>query len=596
MLILAVLLAFAASVLPTLGHAQSSWTPINGTVTVINNSPGDQVDPHISGDLVTYTSVIGGNSYVHYYDFFTGTDAFISQGNSLDYLPDIDGSRIVYTSVTSNSFAIKLFDIGAGSDPVTLDPHPSDLRENPVVGNQTIAWTDFGLTEDPFISDMVVYDRITGELARLSDDQFYDNDASISPDGSLIVWTKCQTYTSGCHIWRASYNGSGWDVAPLTGRGEQLHPTTDGHFIVYDNYGDDTAQDSNIFWQSREDGVEYAITLPGNQRSPAIDRGVVVFESTNDTSRTSNRDILLYNLNTNVGYQVSTAPEREVMPDIAVSPDGLVRVVWVLDSATTNDDIYGSTFRLPATSNQPPVIDHISAPMDPMMVNSNVSVSADFSDPDVADTHTAVWDWGDGSNSSGMVDETGSTSIASGEHTYAIPGVYLLTLTVTDDQDASATATFQYVVVYDPVGGFVTGSGWIDSPAGAYALNPDLAGKAQFGFVSRYQKGASLPTGQTEFQFKAGDLSFRSMAYDWLIIAGPKAQFKGQGTVNESDGYGFLLTVTDDQVNGGGSVDKFRIKIWEQSSGEVVYDNQIGADETADPSTVIGGGSIVIHK
>ncbi len=45
-----------------------------------------------------------------------------------------------------------------------------------------------------------------------------------------------------------------------------------------------------------------------------------------------------------------------------------------------------------------------------------------------------------------------------------------------------------------------------------------------------------------------------------------------------------------------GSPDKFRIKIWNKATGEVIYDNQPGAPDMADPTTVIQGGSIVIHK
>lgn len=37
-----------------------------------------------------------------------------------------------------------------------------------------------------------------------------------------------------------------------------------------------------------------------------------------------------------------------------------------------------------------------------------------------------------------------------------------------------------------------------------------MTGKATFGFVSKYKKGATLPTGETEFQFKAGNLNFMS--------------------------------------------------------------------------------------
>ena len=43
--------------------------------------------------------------------------------------------------------------------------------------------------------------------------------------------------------------------------------------------------------------------------------------------------------------------------------------------------------------------------------------------------------------------------------------------------------------------------------------------------------------------------------------------------------------------------DKFRMKIWDKDNGDaVVFDNQFGADEDADPTTVIGGGNIQIKK
>ena len=152
------------------------------------------------------------------------------------------------------------------------------------------------------------------------------------------------------------------------------------------------------------------------------------------------------------------------------------------------------------------------------------------------------------------------------------------------------------LAVYDPSGGFVTGGGWINSPAGAYAADPTLAGKATFGFVAKYQKGANVPVGNTEFQFHVANFRFKSTVYEWLVVAGAKAQFKGSGTVNGAGDYGFMLTAIDGQVNGGGGVDKFRIKIWDKSTGAIVYDNQMGESDTADPVTAVMGGSIVIHK
>jgi hypothetical protein len=123
-----------------------------------------------------------------------------------------------------------------------------------------------------------------------------------------------------------------------------------------------------------------------------------------------------------------------------------------------------------------------------------------------------------------------------------------------------------------------------------------LIGRANFGFVSKYKKGATVPTGETEFNFKVGNLNFHSTSYQWLVIAGARAQYKGVGTINGVGSYGFMLTAIDGQISGGGGVDKFRIKIWDLGTGSIVYDNQLGDADDAGLSTALGGGSIVIHK
>jgi hypothetical protein len=243
--------------------------------------------------------------------------------------------------------------------------------------------------------------------------------------------------------------------------------------------------------------------------------------------------------------------------------------------------------------NVAPTVGAITAPADPVASGVAINASASFTDPGAADTHTATWNWGDGSASAGTVNETNGSGLVSGSHTYTAAGVYTLTLTVTDDDGGAGTQQYQYVVVYDPSGGFVTGGGWITSPVGACKLSSctdDTTGKASFGFVAKYQQGANVPTGNTEFQFQAGNLNFTSTAYDWLVVAGAKAQFKGTGTINGGGDYGFLLTATD------GAPDCFRIKIWDTATGAVVYDNQLGAADGANPTTALGGGSIQIHK
>jgi hypothetical protein len=327
-------------------------------------------------------------------------------------------------------------------------------------------------------------------------------------------------------------------------------------------------------------------TAPGS----AVDEGSTFTLALTDPHDPSEAD-------TNAGFTYSYdcgngAGFRSSAACTAIDNPGQTATARIADK----DGGYTGYSAMVAVNNVAPAVGAITAPLDPTAVGTVVSTTAAFTDPGILDTHTAVWDWGDGTTSAGVVGETGGSGQAGGSHTYTAAGIYTVTLTVTDKDGGVGTAAFRYLVVYDPDGGFVTGGGWIDSPAGAYAPDPSLTGRANFGFVSKYQKGSSVPTGNTEFQFKAGNLNFRSTAYEWLVIAGARAQYKGSGTINGAGSYGFMLTAIDGQVSGGGGVDRFRIKIWDTATGQVVYDNQMGAGDDATPSTALGGGSIVIHK
>jgi hypothetical protein len=155
---------------------------------------------------------------------------------------------------------------------------------------------------------------------------------------------------------------------------------------------------------------------------------------------------------------------------------------------------------------------------------------------------------------------------------------------------------FQYVVVYDPSAGSVTGLGTISSPPGAYAPAPSLTGEARFGFVSRYKQGAQIPSGNTAFGFALAELESHSTEYQWLVIAGAKGQFRGSGAINDAGDYGFLLTALDGDLRPMPEPDAFRIKIWDRLTGDVVYDNQLSDPQDSDPTTLPARGAIVVDE
>ncbi len=250
-------------------------------------------------------------------------------------------------------------------------------------------------------------------------------------------------------------------------------------------------------------------------------------------------------------------------------PLGNTTVVFTAADARGNTSTQVATVTVQDTT--PPEI-AITAP-DPYGVYAAGSLTLNFAATDAVGVTEL---------SAVLVDPAGYSQIVSPGFSPGA-GVYTLPVTATDAAGNRAQAEVLFVV-YSPGAGFVTGGGWIQSPAGAYVPDPSLTGKATFGFVSRYHRGATVPDGQTEFVFKAGDLNFHSTTYDWLVVTGSNyARFKGTGAINGSGPYKFMLWAGD-------GPDTFRIKIWLEGSDGTetpVYDN--GHDQG------IGGGSIVIH-
>jgi parallel beta-helix repeat protein len=218
-------------------------------------------------------------------------------------------------------------------------------------------------------------------------------------------------------------------------------------------------------------------------------------------------------------------------------------------------------------------------------VDQSIVLNGSGSYDDDGDTLSYLW------TQDSMLGNFDNPSSENPNYTGIQAGIMDLTLKVDDGKMDDTDTTL--LVVYDPSGGFVTGGGWIDSPEGALPSTPLLTGKANFGFVSKYKKGATVPTGNTEFQFHAGGLNFHSSSYDWLVVTGSNyARFKGLGTIADVPGdFKFLLWAGDNES------DTFRIKIWieDGETENVVYDNGYDGSgyETGQP---IDCGSIVVHE
>jgi hypothetical protein len=93
-----------------------------------------------------------------------------------------------------------------------------------------------------------------------------------------------------------------------------------------------------------------------------------------------------------------------------------------------------------ATVNVANVAPSVTAAFDSVAIScdpNNATLNVSFSDPGVADTHSAIISWGDG-NTQNVAPATSPFSL---QHTFALAGKYTATATVTDDDGGSGSDT-----------------------------------------------------------------------------------------------------------------------------------------------------------
>lgn len=103
------------------------------------------------------------------------------------------------------------------------------------------------------------------------------------------------------------------------------------------------------------------------------------------------------------------------------------------------------------TTNEAPTINSLGTDAESTAsksVDGVVTLSGVVADAGVADTHEVVVDWGDGNIETVVAagDLLASPDFSGAEHTYATGGVFTVTVTVTDDDGASVSATTSAVV------------------------------------------------------------------------------------------------------------------------------------------------------
>lgn len=272
-------------------------------------------------------------------------------------------------------------------------------------------------------------------------------------------------------------------------------------------------------------------------------------------------------------------------------PNGKVLVAGGLDTSSSAAQASAELYLLPDAIG--PIVSGVTASPNPVAINAGTTLTANVDDATTGGSNIASAGY---NIDAGSFIPTNAVDLAFNQVTenvsalvapFSATGLHTVCVHGTDTPGNVGAPACTRLPVYDPTGGFVTGGGAVNSPAGADLANTSAAGPATFGFNSKYLPGRTTPDGNLEFQFREGNLNCKSTIMDWLVVTGePRAIFRGSGTINGATVCEFEVDAWDGSFQPG-NVDAFGLKIFSCASG---------GDRYSLAAAPLKQGSIIIHK
>ncbi|MER5210332.1 DUF2599 domain-containing protein [Streptomyces sp. NPDC002838] len=406
------------------------------------------------------------------------------------------------------------------SDGSDLYSHSSLYREEYAGGGDTLTVT------------IVPSDKATGvfpvEIVDAYTQQIWDHVTERTPLPQTLTADQVESLYKQlwCHVkfnFEGIKGGHTWDL-------EAERPNIDSDLVTEDiafhgcNWG--TTEDQGWFNRPPTDGGDPEDFAPVVDAGPdvSVDEGSAVTlkgTAADDGGTPATEWTYTPGDGVDEGATCTFADATAPRTTITCTDDGTYKVKLTADDGVNSPVSDSATVTV---RNVAPTLD-VTAPKDwdVHRVETDVPVSASFTDPGSNDTHTCKVTWDDGSTSAFPAkDDSCDTS-----HVYDHAGMDTIAVEVVDD-DGGKDSAERMVVVYDPRAGLASGAGTLDDGLGftALAKYPSADSTVPAGAVS-----LSVPT-------ETGRRTIVSTDLDWLVITpDAKAALKGRSATHGFLGY-----------------------------------------------------------
>lgn len=458
--------------------------------------------------------------------------------------------------------------------------------------------------ESSEMGDLQILSKISGSENRITTSETATH---INPaiDGDRIVWQDDRNGNFDIFLYNISI---GSESLITDDPNNQTGPAIDGMRIVWSDGRSNDARD--IFMYDLATSSEIGISdtpEPYNDIEPKISGDRIVWI-------TWGYQILSYNLNTDDTQQVGYFMARKAGYDISgklvvFSEIGLTQNIRLHDfssdsytwitSHTTYEAIYPSI-----DGNRIVWQDDRNGNYDiyfyDLSTDTETQITSNFSDqthPVISGDYIVWVDNRDGNENIYYYDLVNKTEhqVTDNSASQINPDISGNRIVWQDNRDGNWNIYYYEIKTKkSSSSGFTHGSGFIQSSNGAVANDGSKSGQGEFRLNARIKKGGELQ-GRASFSFKNGNIDFQSTSYSRIIVSGNTAKVSGTGTVNGSGGNEFYISVVDEKSTGRNRVaDKYRLRIVDSATREVVYDNQMGDSEEAKATYPITNGNILV--